>query len=80
MTYKESFIRFMVDCGVLTFGEFTLKAVEKHHISSTAETTKQVHSLLNSVNITQSAFMRTTFLLTLFSDLHIKEFRLQFQQ
>ncbi|MDE7097663.1 MAG: orotate phosphoribosyltransferase [Ruminococcus sp.] len=26
MTYKESFIRFMVDCGVLTFGEFTLKS------------------------------------------------------
>ncbi len=26
MNYKESFIRFMVDCGVLTFGEFTLKS------------------------------------------------------
>ncbi len=26
MTYKESFIEFMVDCGVLTFGEFTLKS------------------------------------------------------
>lgn len=26
MTYKESFIRFMVDCGVLTFGSFTLKS------------------------------------------------------
>ena len=26
MTYKESFIRFMVVCGVLTFGEFTLKS------------------------------------------------------
>ncbi len=26
MTYKESFIQFMVDCGVLTFGEFTLKS------------------------------------------------------
>ena len=26
MTYKEDFIRFMVDCGVLTFGEFTLKS------------------------------------------------------
>ena len=29
MTYKESFIRFMVDCGVLTFGEFTLKSGRK---------------------------------------------------
>lgn len=26
LTYKESFIQFMVDCGVLTFGEFTLKS------------------------------------------------------
>ncbi|MDE5855247.1 MAG: orotate phosphoribosyltransferase [Ruminococcus sp.] len=26
MTYKEKFIKFMVDCGVLTFGEFTLKS------------------------------------------------------
>ena len=26
MTYKEEFIRFMVDCGVLTFGSFTLKS------------------------------------------------------
>lgn len=29
MTYKESFIRFMVDSGVLTFGEFTLKSGRK---------------------------------------------------
>ena len=29
MTYKESFIRFMADCGVLTFGEFTLKSGRK---------------------------------------------------
>ena len=29
MTYKESFIRFMVNCGVLTFGEFTLKSGRK---------------------------------------------------
>lgn len=26
MNYKEEFIRFMVDCGVLTFGDFTLKS------------------------------------------------------
>ena len=26
MTYKESFIQFMVECGVLTFGEFMLKS------------------------------------------------------
>jgi len=26
MTYKEEFIKFMVDCGVLTFGSFTLKS------------------------------------------------------
>ena len=29
MTYKESFIKFMVDCDVLTFGEFTLKSGRK---------------------------------------------------
>ncbi len=29
MTHKESFIKFMVDCGVLTFGEFTLKSGRK---------------------------------------------------
>lgn len=29
MTYKESFIKFMVDCGVLTFGKFTLKSGRK---------------------------------------------------
>ena len=27
--YKKKFIRFMVDCGVLTFGEFTLKSGRK---------------------------------------------------
>lgn len=26
MNYKESFIQFMVECGVLTFGKFTLKS------------------------------------------------------
>ena len=26
MTYKEEFVKFMVDSGVLTFGEFTLKS------------------------------------------------------
>jgi len=29
MTYKEKFIRFMVECGVLTFGNFTLKSGRK---------------------------------------------------
>lgn len=29
MTYKESFIKFMTDSGVLTFGEFTLKSGRK---------------------------------------------------
>ncbi len=29
MTYKEEFIKFMVDSGVLTFGEFTLKSGRK---------------------------------------------------
>ena len=29
MTYKESFIKFMVECGVLKFGDFTLKSGRK---------------------------------------------------
>ena len=29
MTYKEKFVKFMVDSGVLTFGEFTLKSGRK---------------------------------------------------
>ena len=29
MTYKEGFIKFMVECGVLTFGDFTLKSGRK---------------------------------------------------
>ncbi len=29
MSYKEDFIRFMVECGVLTFGDFTLKSGRK---------------------------------------------------
>lgn len=29
MNYKESFIKFMTECGVLTFGDFTLKSGRK---------------------------------------------------
>ena len=29
MTYKENFIKFMVNCGVLSFGDFTLKSGRK---------------------------------------------------
>ena len=29
MTYKENFIKFMVSCGVLSFGDFTLKSGRK---------------------------------------------------
>ena len=29
MTYKEEFIQFMTECGVLTFGDFTLKSGRK---------------------------------------------------
>lgn len=29
MTYKEEFIKFMAECGVLTFGDFTLKSGRK---------------------------------------------------
>lgn len=29
MSYKNEFIKFMADCGVLTFGDFTLKSGRK---------------------------------------------------
>ena len=29
MSYKNDFIKFMADCGVLTFGDFTLKSGRK---------------------------------------------------
>ena len=29
MNYKQEFIKFMVECGVLTFGDFTLKSGRK---------------------------------------------------
>ena len=29
MTYKEEFIKFMTECGVLTFGDFTLESGRK---------------------------------------------------
>ena len=29
MTYKEEFVKFMTECGVLTFGDFTLKSGRK---------------------------------------------------
>ena len=29
MTYKEEFIKFVTECGVLTFGDFTLKSGRK---------------------------------------------------
>ena len=32
MTYKEEFIKFMVDSGVLTFGDFTLKSGRFHQL------------------------------------------------
>ena len=32
MTYKQQFIKFMVDNGVLKFGEFTLKKIGRAHV------------------------------------------------
>ena len=45
MTYKEEFIKFMVDSGVLTFATSHSRVEEKLRISSTAETIKQANSL-----------------------------------
>lgn len=32
-SYKKEFIKFMVDCAALKFGDFTLKSEENPHFS-----------------------------------------------
>ena len=54
MTYKESFIKFMVDSGVLKFGEFTLKSGRL-----APATTRPVRSSQSSASSTLSALWRT---------------------
>ena len=54
MTYKESFIKFMVDSGVLKFGEFTLKSGRIAPNSITAETIRRALSLQSLENITRN--------------------------
>lgn len=45
--YKKEFIEFMVDCGVLRFGDFVTKSGRKTPFSLTQDFIEQVHSLLN---------------------------------
>ena len=45
MTYKEEFIKFMVDSGVLTFGDFTLKSGRKAPYFINCGNYRQVNSL-----------------------------------
>ena len=74
--YKEEFIRFMVRSGVLTFGDFTAKAAEKHRISSTPGTIKQVSRLQNSVSFMQAALKNTSKAATMRCSVrHTKAFR-----
>ena len=48
--YKKEFIEFMIECGVLTFGDF----VTKRHLSLlTQETIRQEANLRDLVNIMQ---------------------------
>ena len=56
MTYKESFIKFMVDSGVLKFGEFTLKSgrLAPYFINA-----RPVRSSQSSASSTLSALWRT---------------------
>jgi orotate phosphoribosyltransferase len=49
--YKQKFIEFMVDSGVLTFGDFMTKSGRKTPFLLTRETTKPVHSWLSLANI-----------------------------
>ncbi len=50
MTYKEEFIRFMVDCGVLTFGSFTLKSGRQAPYFINTGNYKTASSWLSSAN------------------------------
>ena len=70
MTYKEEFIKFMVDSGVLTFGDFTLKSGRKAPYFINCGNYKTGEQL---------AKLTTKYLLKHFSDLHIRVSLLLFQ-
>ena len=58
--YKQEFIEFMVDCGVLKFGEFTLKSGRKSPNFNTSLST------INSINscLYASIFLKPPYLWT----------------
>ena len=71
MNYKESFIKFMVESGVLTFGDFTLKSGRKApYFVNTGN-----YNVLE--NIMLNVLKKTMFRLIHFLDLHIRVFPLQ---
>ena len=42
--YKKEFIEFMVDCGVLKFGDFVTKSGRRTPFLSTQDSIKPVHT------------------------------------
>ena len=77
MTYKEEFIKFMVDSGVLTFGDFTLKSGRKapYFINCGNYKTGEQLAKLGGFYADCIADNKIHF-----SDLHIRVSLLQFQQ
>ena len=75
--YKEEFIEFMVESDVLKFGEFTLKSGRKSPFFMNAGAYVTGSQLKRLGDIMQKRFMTSMeIILTFYSDLHTKEFRL----
>ena len=76
--YKQEFIDFMVESDVLKFGDFTLKSGRKSPFFMNAGAYVTGSQLRDSESTTQRLSMQTTEMtLMYYSDLHTREFRLQ---
>lgn len=80
MTYKEEFIKFMADSGVLTFGDFTLKSGRKAPYFINAGNYKTGAQLAKLGEFTRTASTRTTSKPTYFSALHTRAYRFRYRQ
>ena len=77
-SYKSEFIDFMVESDVLKFGDFTLKSGRKSPFFMNAGAYVTGSQLKRLGEYTQRLSMQTTVMtLMYYSDLHTREFRLQ---
>ncbi len=77
-SYKSEFIDFMVESDVLKFGDFTLKSGRKSPFFMNAGAYVTGSQLKRLKSTTQRLSMLTTEMtLMYYSDLHTREFRLQ---